>query len=152
MPDLSEMNLSRSADEGAVMTLYHPVNGEPIIDDTTGQPWTITLAGQDSERFRKATQANTNRRLSMRRGRPGQITAQELDNEALELLVACTLSWSGITLELQPLAFEPNNVRKVYRDFPWVREQVDAFIGDRANFSTPSRPSYSSTSRQKQPE
>jgi hypothetical protein len=73
----------------------------------------------------------------VQRLRPGQsvpFTAEEQDESGLNLLVACTLAWEGVIVEGVDLPCTPDNVKMVYRRFPWLQEQVTAFIGDRANF------------------
>ena len=60
--------------------------------------------------------------------------------ENIELLVACTLNWAGIRAKGQPLPFSVDNARVIYAKLPWLREQVKAFIEDRANFLKASAP------------
>ncbi len=131
--DLS--TLTPNADQGAVMTVLNPITMQPLRDDA-GDDVTITLAGEDSEVYRSAQRAATNKRLAMR-GK-GKITAEELEAEALELLARCTLQWSGIVWEGKALECNAKHARMLYQALPWLREQVDAFIADRSHFLTSS--------------
>jgi len=68
-------------------------------------------------------------------GRRGvSITADELDNDSLDLLAACTLGWSGFVVDGSELECNTENARRLYRQFPWLREQAQQYIDDRANF------------------
>lgn len=127
--DLSKLNTA-AADQGVEMVLRHPATDDALQTEG-GQPISITLAGGDSERARKARNAAHNRRLQRMNKK---LTAESLEAEGLDVLVACTLGWQNIHFEGEDLAFSPDNARKLYKAVPWIREQVDAFIVDRANF------------------
>lgn len=124
--DLSKLEMQ----EGAWLTLLHPTTG--VATDIR-----IQLAGLDSARYREHERKISNRRLkqSLRRGGPRQVvTKEELDAEAIDLLATCTLAWENIVENGEPLECTAENARRVYTEYPWIREQVDAFVGDRSNF------------------
>jgi hypothetical protein len=129
--DLATLDIVKSAGEGAVMEVVHPVEGTVLKDDN-GQPITITLMGADSEKAKKRQRAEVNKRLKS--GRNNKITAEELEENGVNLLALCTLSWSGIKLDGQLLECTAENAAMLYQRTPWLREQVDAFVGDRGNF------------------
>lgn len=130
--DLATLDMA-NAESGAVMTVRHPVS-DAVLEGTDGQAITITLAGSDSERFRKVQRASTNRRLKTQSSRRGQVTSEELEADSLETLAACTISWRGLVVDGEALECNAANARKAYKRLPWLKEQVDAFVGDRANF------------------
>ncbi len=66
--------------------------------------------------------------------RRGQISAEEIENDDLEQLVAVTVAWSGVGLDGSDLPYSADNARKLYKRLPWLREQAGAFVTDRANF------------------
>jgi hypothetical protein len=132
--DLSTLETTSVAEQGAAMEVQHPVTGA-VLTDTSGAALTITLAGQDSERFRKAERRITNKRLaSQAAGRRIALTSEGLETDAIERLVACTITWSGITLDGEAKDCTPENAREAYKRLPWLREQVERFVEDRANF------------------
>jgi hypothetical protein len=134
--DLSQLDTGAVAEGGADMPLRHPVTNAPLLQDDEETPIIIKVLGMDSKAFRKATRANQDRRLRGTRYRPP--TAEEIDAEGLEILVKCTIGWAGIILDGAALDCTPANVRTLYTRLPWAREQVDNYIGDRANFMQPS--------------
>lgn len=129
--DLSTLNTVTAANAGAVLELAHPTTGTPLRNEA-GEALTITLLGVDSDAYRKAQRAAQNKRLAKRGGI--KLTAEELEAESIETLAACTVAWANIEFEGRALECNRANAVKLYTALPWVREQVDAFMGDRANF------------------
>jgi hypothetical protein len=129
--DLADLDTVAAANEGAAMVLMHPGSGEPLRDGN-GEAVAVTLAGMDSEVYRKAQRAAINRRLAA--GKRGKITIEDYEHEQIELLACCTLAWHGVVLNGEALECTQINVRRLYQTLPWVREQADAFVAERANF------------------
>ena len=127
--DLSKLDTSEAAEKGAVLDIMHP-------SSNTSLGITITLAGADSDVYRKVINKAANKRVQ--RMKPGQsfipFSAEEQEENALELLASCTLAWSGVTVDGQELVCSKENAKALYRRFNWIKEQVDGFIGDRSNF------------------
>lgn len=137
--DLSKLNAATTAPKGVAMKVVDPRTDEPLFDEMEGgakQYVTITLLSSDSNEYKRVSHKVANRKLKKitARGRIPKLTAEETENDQLDLLVACTLGWENVVYEGQPLEFNPENVRMLYSKVPVIREQVDAFIGDRANF------------------
>jgi hypothetical protein len=134
MLDLTTLDTSATSEAGVVMEVRHPTT-DAVLKQPNGQPVTVTLAGEDSERYRRAWRESTDRKLKMQqRGRQVSISAESVEADAVEILVACTIGWSGIGMDGAPLEFSPDNARKIYARLRWLREQADSFISDRANF------------------
>lgn len=134
MLDLSRYDIKAVAQWGAGMVVHLP-DGTPASGGG-GRLVTITLAGMDSDTYGRAERAVRDRLLQRAGGavRGAPISAEPQDAESIELLVACTLAWDGIGDAGGPLPCTPDNARRLYRDFPFLREQVDRFIADRKNF------------------
>lgn len=129
--DLSKLKTSKS-EQGAVLQILHPSTEEPI------KGMTITLLGQDSSVYRKIQlgkqQAALNR---MAKGKKvADLNAEKLAEDTLDDLVSLTIDWTGFELDGKKLECTPENVLNVYSDvgLSWLKEQVNEFIGDRANF------------------
>lgn len=114
--------------------LVHPVTGEALLN-ADGSPMTITVHGPYSKRYKQISHAQQNKRLmkAQRTGGKLNLTAEEIEASALDLLVKCVEGWN-ITLDEEPEAFSPEKARDVFTDLPWVREQVDAAFGDTRAF------------------
>ncbi len=118
------------ADEGSVMNVVHPETEEVI------EGMSITLLGQDSSVYRKIQlgkqQAALNR---MAKGKKGlDLNAEKLAEDTIDDLVKMTVEWEGFTLDGKELKPTADNVRKIYTEWPWIREQAQEFVNNRANF------------------
>ena len=122
--DLKKLNITEKAEEGSWCELEHPVTGETL-------DIRIKLAGIDSKTYREAARKQINKRL--KKGLR-KISIEDTEQEEIELLAACTLDWENVEYEGNVLECNPENVKFVYKEFPWIREQVDAFIADRGNY------------------
>lgn len=130
--DLSQFDTAELANAGAVLELRGPT-GEPLIQDDGVTPVSITLLGEDSDVVTKANNIATNQFL--RAGPNGQgITAEISKANEIAKFAKATVEWSGIVVDKKPLECTPENAKALYRRFPWIRDQVRAFIADRANF------------------
>lgn len=134
MVDLSQFDTVKHAEAGMDMLLRF--NGVALKDDKTGQPVTIRLMGKDAGDFRRRSHEIANKRieLSATKGVQLNFSSEEMELEHIELLVMLTKGWSGISLDGAELAFSEDNARKLYKRFPWLREEVDKFTGTRTNY------------------
>jgi len=118
------------ADDGAVLEIVHP-ESEEIIPGMT-----ITLLGQDSKVYRKIQlgkqQAALNRIAKGKRA--VDLDAEKLAEDSIDDLVQLTTGWAGFSLDGAALDATPENIRKVYAEWAWIREQVQEFVADRSNF------------------
>ena len=136
--DLDQLSTA-SADTGVKMSLRHPSTDDALLQDDGKTPITITLLGSDSKVHKAATAEVINRRLARQASRGGRVptTSEGLDADGLTVIVACTVAWDGVRVAGQPQECTPATVRELYGRFPWMREQAEAFIGDRRNFLPP---------------
>lgn len=109
------------------LTIEHPVTKAPTV-------MRIRLASPDSEAFRRVDRRIKNRNMQAARKSKGGLTIENLDASGLELLTGVTLGWENVTLRGEPWLFSAENARKLYEDFPFIREQVDEFLAERAHF------------------
>ncbi len=123
----------KSSEDGAILHLKDMAGRLAYAEDKS--PVTIRLAGTDSARWRKANDAVGNQRLERARS-GGKVTFEELTEENALLVASVTLGWSGIVWpEGKPLDFTVDNAKKLYLAAPYIYEQVNEFVGKRANFS-----------------
>lgn len=144
--DLSKLNTVEGAEAGHEQQLLHPVSQEPI-------GIYITVLGKDSKAYRDVMNQQSRSRVTkaQKSGRLGSMTysLEDVDRDALEVIVACMRSWRSeekqgeemvssdtITIKGEALPINRVNALRVLTEFPWVREQLDTAIADRANFLT----------------
>lgn len=129
--DLSSLDTSALANEGAVLELRGP-DGSPVLQDD-GTPVSITLLGEDSDVVTKHNNAVANQFLRSANGGPA-ITAEASRDNEIGKFAKATVSWSGIVVDGKLLDCNEANAKAIYRRFSWIRDQVRAFMGDRARF------------------
>lgn len=119
--------------ETTELHLVHPVTQELLYADADQkEAVVIVLYGQSSRKYRAAVSAMQNRAL--KRGKK-QLTAEQMQDEGVELLVACSDKALNLELDGKPVD-NPEQFRKLYSDpkFSWVREQVDNALAEISNF------------------
>lgn len=122
--DVAAFDLKARSEAGAPLTLRHPKTGEKL-------PAVIWLQGEDAENYRKTLRAQIDRQIAERKL---ELTAAELEERLIERLAAITLRFENIEFEGVSYDTTPANVLRLYREHLWIREQVAAFVEDRANF------------------
>lgn len=137
--DLTKYDSVKAAEQGAELELRDPVSNlkSKIF---------IRVLGHDSKDYQrvvsKQNQRRTSRVFQHGRFKPGNLTDQEFKQDAIEILAECTLSWRDETEEKpellvvggQRLECTKENAIRVYTELPWIKEQVEDFVTDRANF------------------
>lgn len=129
--DLANIDTVKGANEGFDVQIYHPgTNADLGIS--------IRVLGKDSDEFRKVSAAQSKKRMAkMSKGgfrNATTISIEEIEQETIELLASVTKGWDNVVVDGNPLPFSKENAAALYERFPWIKEQVDAAIGDRANF------------------
>ncbi|WP_339715695.1 hypothetical protein [uncultured Sneathiella sp.] len=122
--DIAAFDLQARSEAGAPLTLRHPKTGEKL-------PAVIWLQGEDAENYRKCLRAQIDRQISERKL---ELSAAELEERLIERLVAITQRFENIELNGVQYDGSPENAKKLYCEQLWIRDQVVAFVEDRANF------------------
>lgn len=129
MLDLNQFDTTTRANEGVDCALRDLRTGKPTEA-------VITLRGLDSEAFRdiKTERARETARR-MEAGLSPELTPDEKDALTADTLSKLTVGWRGLALAGKELEFSQSEAFKLYLRYPAIREQVNAFAGDRANFA-----------------
>jgi len=114
--------LSVKISETSTLTVRHPQTGA----DTD---ITIEVYGADTVAYKKAVGT-----ISKRNRKRKDISIEEIESAGLELLSSVTAGWKNIEEKGKKVPFNVENAKRIYREIPWLRKQVDSFIGDEQNF------------------
>lgn len=148
--DLSNLMV---ADEAKAVRLTHPSNGRPL--GTDDKPCRVFIVPPSHPRMRAMERRISDARLQNAVGARGRmkLTAEELENEATDRLVACIESWENLDVQGKPLKVGAENARMLMTTpgWRWLRDQIDQALGDTGTFlqtdeSKTSKPSADSTS------
>lgn len=128
--DLSSVELN----ETSQIIIMHPVDGVPLEDDN-GKEMYVEVYGQDSDQYQQVLRNQKNRLIAKaQRSKQINVTAEMQETNALELLCKSIKDWS-LQLDGQPFEFSEENAKSLFKRFPWIKEQVEAGIYDRRNFT-----------------
>lgn len=150
MANLSDFNVVEKANSGKVLELvayadFHDKSGELLIskgevltdegekcgDKKKVKNWYVKLLGVDSDQFRKLS----NRRMERAQGKKSKkIDIESLKRETAEIFAKCTEDCYIIDGE-GPVECSYNEMTRLYLKYPWLFEQVDAFMAERSNFT-----------------
>lgn len=129
--DLATIDTVKGSNEGFDVRIYHPGTNEDL-------EITINVLGKDSDAFQKVSRGQNKKRMAkMSKGgfrNTAPVPVEEIESDGVLLLAACTTRWSGIVIDKKEIEFSTDNAVMIYERFPWIKEQVDTAIGDRANF------------------
>lgn len=117
-----------------VVELYLPDTEEPILDDS-GVPFSVTIHGPYSSRYKEITEKTQNRRLRMaqKSGRRLKVTAAEIRDEVENRMIQCVEDWN-IQLGGKKLPCTEENIRDIFSRYGWIRDQVYIAMEDSSSF------------------
>lgn len=138
--DLAQIDTKTLAETGVDMPVKS-LDGKPLIA-RNGEQVAITVLGSDSSKYRALTRVQVRKRMEQIASGKTTMTdtdMDETDREVMDVLVACTVGWKNVLdTSGNAIPFTNDNVRKLYEAYPIIREQVESFISNRANFIPPS--------------
>jgi hypothetical protein len=122
------------ATETSKCLLY--TNAGEKATNQAGEHLFIEVYGSDSDTYRNTQNKQQNKRLQKARyGRNKQITSEEMQADALELIISCVKSWN-LEKDGEQLPFDEKNVRELLKAYPKMFKLLDAHIHDEINFLT----------------
>ena len=136
--ELDDFDLTKFADKGATLELYHPVEFKPfdeVINESTGKPLDaifIDVLGHDSKEYLDV----------MREEAKAAQTAGAIDPVESQQRVFARMikGWSGITRKGEAFDYSVENAQIMLVKYNWIAVQVKAFCEDRANFFLSEKP------------
>lgn len=116
--------------EATPMFLDHPLTGAPM-DGPEDAVFYLLHPQSD-----KVLDVDRKFRNKILKSKQGINSADEFDNQMLEILVACVDSWENVKLEGVDLPCTPANVRKLLSnpELVWVKDQIKNFVDTTSNF------------------
>ena len=133
--DLSSLS---AKEEPQALTLVNPINGLPLVGavgDGEETPIIWYAFGSDSHTYRDCRRRITNRDAA-RTSAAGVAKTQRVENleaNGVALLAAVTTGWSqNLTDNDVSPEFNKANAEALLEKYPWLQQQVDAFVHDRS--------------------
>lgn len=105
----------------------HDAGAELVIKGPDGKKtdFVVTVVGVDSSRFESILRDSELKKLK------GEKTSVP------ELLSDVVISWRGLENDGMPVEFSKETALDLFKNAPYICDQIDTFISDRKNFSMP---------------
>ena len=134
MIDLAHYDTNR-AETGEPMEVMFPGSSPPVpLAENGDAPIRLLLRGTDSSAYRAIRRDLVKRRQQASARNGGTVPLEAVETESLDTVHACLAGWENVVMDGVEVEFTPTNSRRVLTRLPWLVEQADAFIHDRANF------------------
>lgn len=133
--DMAAFDTIKAAERGSVMEVRKPDKSGDVFRHADGRPFTITVLGKDSETFKSAARAQSDRRIAQNMRTRQPVLTAVIERDDIELLVAVTVDWDIILDGKKPPA-NSKEYRAAFTRYPWLKEQLDEWVGLRSNFTT----------------
>lgn len=116
-----------------VVEIKHPATGEVLKNDDKS-PMTITMFAPHSKEYKKVLHEQTNKRLKQMQSKKSQdITAEDLEEAALEALAKTTKEWS-ITFGGEQPKLTVAKAKEIYDEVFWIKNQLEGAVADSLDF------------------
>ena len=123
--ELAHLKTAETHDDGADVTILSPIDGKPT--DVI-----IRIKGMDSKVWREAKNNQTQKIIDARAD--NKMDSLNYDLMDAEALADATISWSNITKDGKEYECNRKNAIDLYANAPDIKDQLLAFLGNRANF------------------
>ena len=127
MIDLAKLDTSKASEEGVWCDIENTSTGEQ-----TGIR--IKVLGMDSKAYKDQTRKVQDRNLKKGFRGMKNLKSETLENNRIELICVCTVEWENVQYNGKNVPCDVEKQRWLYKEYPWIFDQVDEFIGDRGNF------------------
>jgi len=128
------MNLKPTSDTVEVI-LKHPNTLDPLLNDD-GSEMTVTLHASHSKEYKKIVHEQQDRRIKMMQKKAkSQISAQDIERDATDLLAKVTAAWD-ITYGGEKPKLTVTKAKEVFTEVFWIREQIEEAFSDSMDFTT----------------
>ena len=106
------------------VNILHPVTNEAT-------DIFFSVCGSDSKEYRQGIRDLMAARIASNEA--GE-TSRHYEDDEINLLIKCTKSFEGILIDGETPQFNDEVLFSIFLDYPFIKEQLDKFIGTRANF------------------
>lgn len=139
--DLKKKSTKKKANEGVEVEILDPETFETICDENGNEtPLFVTVLGADSDlaiaQGRRRTQAVVKKMMGARGAKASmaKVDTDELVGQRDEDLAELVVGWRNFEESGEVLECTRENVLYVFKEYPFVKEQVRDAVNDRSRF------------------
>ena len=122
--ELNQLTTVEAHETGAECQILSPVDRKPT--DVY-----IKVMGADSRAWRDAKKKQMSKMIQLRSQDKTEIDYDAMDVDAL---ISVTIDWRGITQDGKPFECNDKNKKQLYKNSPFIVEQLLAFLSKGENF------------------
>jgi len=126
-------NLTPESDTIEIL-LVHPVSYEPLMNEDGENEMSVTVYAPHSKKYKELFNERANKRLQvMQRSKKAQVTVEELEKDAVDLLSRIIIEWD-ITYDGEKPPLSVPKAKEVFETLPWLRLQIEEAIEENRAF------------------
>lgn len=118
--DIDDFEVSK---DPVPLTIKHPNTGK----DTD---IVLQILSPDSPLFKRLTIEEARKNVKP----DGKVDIERIAQRGVEMASSVITGWEGIKVKGKAFKYSKSNAVTLLTDFPWIGDQVERFIKDRANF------------------
>lgn len=139
--DISKFDFRKTAEAGSLMTLRDPVQGNPIVDDETGNPLQFLIVGEDSKAGRRIAGELQREMLgaailAASKSKDSDDKVDEAELRAIRRAAAVCVNWTADLVvggrKLDPASLDDRI--ELFTAWNWAVDQIIAHHKNRSNF------------------
>jgi hypothetical protein len=132
MFDLSDL---KPKSDTITVDLLHPGTGDPLASEKSKMQ--IILYAPHTKEYKQVVHEQQNKRLErLRSKKKNFVSAEDIENLALEMVVKVTKEWD-ILLNGEVPKLTVDKVKEIYTEYPFIVEQINEAIDDYNSFTKP---------------
>lgn len=135
--DLRDFDVVADSNKGSVLELRSPYDNTIVNDGKGKDPnnYYVKLLGEDSDVFRNSVKRDYEKSLKKKND-----DVEKDIRDSAQRLAKCTIDCYFLESEKEgekpkPVDCTTQEMFRIYMKYPWIREQVQVYMKDRANFT-----------------
>jgi len=125
------MDLSEIKPVERMIDIIHPSTGEEV-------GLKVTVVSIDDERLKRVKRKIQDESIRLQ-NKNKSFKAEDIEDNRLKLVFAAMTSWQWVgeaTFHGEKPEFNLKNVKELFKELPWVQEQIENEVSDQAAFFT----------------
>jgi hypothetical protein len=134
--DISELMTQDAHEEGVEVEIFHPSEREEVDGKRQKKSLGVffTVLGVDSKAYQIAVKKAVNSQISRFKDTGALSEGATIDLEIAQI-AAVIIGWRGIESGETEVPYSSQKCLELMTKSPWMRAQIDEFIGERKNFT-----------------
>ena len=122
------MDISTLTPNERIIEIKHPANEENL-------GIRVTIVSLNDNKTKQIRRQFINKRLELEK-KGKSFKADDIEENEIDLLIASMTGWDWYDAEFhgEKLEFNENNIKKVFRELPWFKDQVSEAVSDEKAF------------------